>query len=53
MDYKIFLAFIADLEQSLRLMDVKSISFSTVVDTQKFGPGNSIIEVEFNTYSSN
>ena len=53
MDYKIFLAFIADLEQSLRLMDVSRIGFSTGVDTQSSGPGNNKIEIEFNTYTSN
>ena len=53
MDYKIFLAFIADLEQSLRLMDVSSISFSTDIDVQGVNLTDSIIEIQFNTYSSN
>ena len=53
MDYKIFLAFIADLEKSLRLMDVSSIRFSTGIDAQGVGPRDNMIEVQFNTYSSN
>ena len=54
MNYKIFLAFIADLERSLKLMDVSSIHFSTGISTQGVGAGSAmIIEVQFNTYSSN
>ena len=52
MEYKIFLAFIADLEQSLRLIDVSSIRFSTGNVTGA-DTGSGTIDVTFNTYSSN
>ena len=53
MDYKKFLEFISDLERSIRLMDVSRIHFSTGIDAQGFDLGRNVIEVQFNTYSSN